>query len=54
MKIGDKVKTIHGTGIIIGFDLPESDRTKRAIVDLENNPFGFMPCYFKKEIEVLK
>jgi hypothetical protein len=52
LKIGTKVKTIHGLGFIIGYDLPDSNIAWRYKIKLENNPFNFIPCYFKSEIEV--
>jgi hypothetical protein len=33
--IGTKVRTIHGSGKIIGYDLPESKRAKRYLVKLD-------------------
>lgn len=57
MKLTDKVKTIHGTGIIIGKDMPES-RTWRWIVKITkpNEKLDklifpdFKLCYFEKEL----
>jgi hypothetical protein len=51
MKIGDRVITPDGEGIITGYDLPESERTKRYIVELDKNKYDYIPCYFAKELK---
>ena len=47
LKIGSAVQTIHGTGIIVGKDLPES-RAWRWIVEIA----GKRLCYFPREVEL--
>jgi len=55
MKIGDRVMTPHGPGVIVGKDMPESrawrwkvrlDERQRERVDLEG-----VLCYFPHELE---
>jgi hypothetical protein len=52
MKIDDRVITPDGDGTIIGIDLPESDRSKRYIVKLdENTKYDFNPCYWLSQLK---
>lgn len=54
MKIGNKIITPHGPGIIKKIE--EYSRlwkglNKRYCVELEDNPFDYSPvCYFEKEL----
>ncbi|MBP9688265.1 MAG: hypothetical protein KBE91_01545 [Bacteroidia bacterium] len=49
MKIGDKINTPDGLGIIKFFE--EFRTCKRVCVELENNPFNHeIACYFTNEI----
>jgi hypothetical protein len=54
MNIGTKVNTPDGIGVIIGFDLPESDRAKRYIVKLDISKYNFDPCYSLKFLKEIK
>lgn len=55
VKVGDRVKTPDGEGVIINFDLPESIRAKRFCVKLDDNTrYHFNPCYWGKELEVIE
>ena len=54
-KVGTKVNTPHGLGMIIDYDLPDYDLPDsdcwRYIVTLKNNPFSYdKVCYFHKEV----
>jgi len=37
--------TDYGSGTVQGMDYD------RVIVDLDNNPFGFVPCFYKDEVK---
>ena len=54
MVIDDRVTTPDGPGIIIGYDLPESDRAKRYIVKLDIKKYDFDPCYWLKDLKIIK
>lgn len=55
MKVGDSVKTPDGEGVIIDVNLPESLRTKRFCVKLDDNTrYFFSPFYWGKELEVIE
>lgn len=63
MKIGDRVSTPHGIGEIVGWDMPESYRTKRAKVRIDKwyseqdkklfeTIYDYL-CYFQNEITII-
>jgi len=53
MKIGDRVKTPDGEGVIK--DIQEYKGFKRYGIKLDNNPFNFSPVYYNKpEVELIK
>jgi len=64
MKIGDRVSTPHGIGDIVGWDMPESDRTKRAKVKIDKwyhehdrelfEPHTDSLCYFLNELMLIQ
>ena len=52
MKVGDRVKTSEGMGVIESIEY--SRNVVRYGVKLENNPFEFSPVYYNRnELEVI-
>lgn len=49
-KIGKKVMTPDGEGVIVGVDLAESNRAQRYMVELTTHKYSFTPCYWAGEI----
>ena len=46
-----RVSTPHGSGVIVGYDLPDSEVWRyKVVLDSRRQFCGYAPCYFPKDV----